>query len=132
MSSQGAPIAVNKVEVEMLPFSDNSVKPQFTISIQNVGDGKVIDYGKSLSFCEGKIKDIKWDIVDVKATLSKEELVCKKGSIGLSDGMAEVVCMGSSISDDRGTYTAPLVIKLNYGYVSTSTKGVEILREGMI
>src|SRR4030042_1767216 len=51
LSSQGAPIAVNKVDVEMLPFSKDSIKPQFTIHVQNVGDGTVIASGKALSFC---------------------------------------------------------------------------------
>lgn len=130
LSSQGAPLAVKKVEVEMLPISQDNIKSHFMIHIQNVGNGDVMEKGDSLNVCKGHVQGVEWDLVSVKATLSKEALSCKReGVVRLDDGKAEISCTSSSISYDKGTYTAPLVIKLSYGYYSIITKEVEILRE---
>lgn len=129
LSSQGAPLAVRNVEVEMLPTGEDSIKPHFMIYISNVGNGEVIEKGESLNVCKGHVQGVDWELVNIKATLSKEELKCKKSIVRLDDGEAETSCTGSSISYDKGTYLAPLVIKLDYGYYSITTKEAEILRE---
>jgi hypothetical protein len=129
LSSQGAPVAVKKIEVEMLPVAENNIVPQFTIHLQNVGDGTVIKRGQWLNACMGEVEDIGWDTVEIEASLSNNVLDCKKGSVKLDESQGEIRCTGNTISQDRGTYAAPLVIKLYYGYYSIITKNVEILRE---
>lgn len=129
LSSQGAPVAVKKIEVEMLPVAENNIRPQFIVTMRNAGDGTVIGQGKPENACMGKVEEIGWDTIIVEATLSNEKLDCKKGKVKLDEQEGEIRCTGNSISYDQGTYTTPLVIKLNYGYYSIVTQDVEIVRE---
>jgi len=128
LTPQGAPVAITKIESEMLPAEDdNLIKPAFKIQIKNVGNGEVIDKGKISDICSSEPVDYKeLNTVDIKVMLSNEELECKPTPLKLKSNEDEVRCiLEKGIPKDRATYTSPLTIELDYGYTySISTKVV--------
>ncbi|MBU3941992.1 MAG: hypothetical protein KKF74_03700 [Nanoarchaeota archaeon] len=129
LTPQGAPVAITKIESEMLPAEDdNLIKPAFKIQIKNVGNGEVIDKDKISDICSSEPVDYKeLNIVDIKVMLSNEELECKPEPLKLKDNEDEVRCiLEKGISKDKATYTSPLTIELNYGYTYSISKKIII------
>lgn len=128
LTPQGAPVAITKIESEMLPAEDdNLIKPAFKIQIKNVGNGEVIDKDKISDVCSSEpLEHKELNIVDIKVMLSNEELECKPEPLKLKANEDEVRCiLEKGIPKDRATYTSPLTIELDYGYTySISTKVV--------
>ncbi len=145
LSSQGAPVAVTKIETKIFPEGSGSgvayVKPQYVIHIKNVGMGEIINPEADMaSACSSELvasrdseafKNI-WNIVSVSASLSEKELVCFPNPIKLRGKEDVVRCSvkdEDKIDANLPGYNAPLFIKLNYGYTSTISKEVMIIRE---
>ena len=130
---QGAPVAVTKVEISMLPASagkDNIQKiiPQFLIYVENVGKGLVIRNEAVSNFCtksETSHEDL--NVVYVDAQLSGENLNCQIGTkekipghIKLNDKKDIVRCtLDKGITSSQNAYLSPLKITLTYGYTQT-------------
>ncbi|RLE37632.1 hypothetical protein DRJ17_06135 [Candidatus Woesearchaeota archaeon] len=129
LTPQGAPVAITKIESEMLPAEDdNLIKPAFKIYIKNVGNGEVIDKGKISDICSSEpLEHKELNIVDIKVMLSNEELECKPKPLKLKDDGDEVRCiLEKGVPKDRATYTTPLTIELNYGYTYSISKKIMI------
>ncbi|MBI4176732.1 MAG: hypothetical protein HY518_05990, partial [Candidatus Aenigmarchaeota archaeon] len=141
-AGQGAPVAITKVEVQILPTSSDKVKPQFIISVENKGKGEVTKVDSYSSACR-KTSDSKkitykdFNALGMKATLSGQELKCSVRAETVSDGSTSdgsnkefarlsskkgvVRCTypedaADSISKGVESYTAPFTITLDYGY----------------
>ncbi len=127
-SSQGAPVAVTKIDVKPKFFPDNSLGSSFTITIQNKGTGKVVETGQSNALCSatGDLPKI-WDKVFITAVLGGKEIRCKKEMVRLENNRAEVVCEGA-LDPTRGPYVAPLQVYLDYGYTQTLSQQMTIER----
>lgn len=146
-SGQGAPVVVEKVQVQMLP-RDNGVAPQFTITLKNSGNGEVIRYGKFREVCSQKISDtaLNFNLAQVYAQLSGQELDCypKKeqilpgepaegeetlvyGYARFKDKTATIVCrLNSAITKPEGSFVSKLRIVVYYGYTTSIAKEVLI------
>ena len=141
LSSQGAPIAITKIEEEAF-----GGKTQFKITIKNVGSGEVLK-DDIMEKCNPKSdKKIEREDID-KVTLtevgiSNKGLVCGpfaegnikggKGIIRLMNGEGSVICElpKAEYSETKSAYISPLLVRLEYGYRTTAQKKVQILKEG--
>ncbi len=150
---QGAPVSVDKVEVQMLP-SGKGISPQLTITLKNSGKGEVIRYGNYKEVCSQKTMvssstsstQTNFNIVRVGAyiagsgieldCLPKKEDVVKEissqdeelfGYARFSDKTATIVCRYIGvIPESAGNYVSKLRIVANYGYTESISKEVLI------
>jgi hypothetical protein len=121
MSSQGAPVAVTKVEEEVMQQMLN-----FIITVENVGNGKVIDQNK-LNNCPFNLEHSDLNIVDIGVEMSGGgEVVCTPGDkrVRLVNGKGVIFC--KIPIEMQTSYTTPLLLTLNYGYSSSIIREVEI------
>lgn len=128
LTSQGAPIAVTKVEEEV-----GNNKVFFRIFIRNVGDGKVMKPDVVFDKCPFGI-----DILDINKvhvnTVSIPSLTldrCEPSldrDVILINGQGFIFCsFNLPIDKQQTSYTTPLNIELSYGYSSSVQKQFEII-----
>ncbi|MBW2976697.1 hypothetical protein KY347_04585 [Candidatus Woesearchaeota archaeon] len=136
LTSQGAPVAITKIEQEA-----SSDKMQFKIHIKNIGNGEVIKFG-SLWKCSSQEARLEKDDFDRINLASVEigydkpvKLDCKPFADGsnnlirLYEGEGVIICsFDMSDSDVKYEYTTPLKIVLEYGYSTTISKNIKILK----
>lgn len=128
-NGQGAPVAVTKIEVNILPQVDEQkVKPQFLIFIENKGRGTVIKKDVAKDFCtKGDTTHKNINVINARAFLSNEELDCtpkekenaneKQALVKLKDKKELARCtLKDGVSSSLDPYLSPLRIELNYGY----------------
>ncbi|MBS3176551.1 hypothetical protein J4457_04915 [Candidatus Woesearchaeota archaeon] len=145
---QGAPVGVTKVEPKMIPHENrDKVIPEFTIEIQNLGSGQSLVPEMIDTACSSRsIKHEAFNIVRVEAKLYEYDLDCRPkigdvitenipqgianaGYVKLKEKKGTVICsLPSGISKARGTYLSPLRVHLDYGYMDTIAKQMEIKR----
>jgi hypothetical protein len=143
---QGAPIAVTKVETQMLPdfdgqpdFDDKIVKPQIIIYIENKGNGEVINLENYKKVCSKEALEYRdYNTIFIEAFLSGKEMDCtpkedflneveKRGYIRLKSKKDIIRCvLEEGLSQNKPSYTTPLKIVLSYGYTFTISKDVTI------
>ena len=135
LSSQGAPVAVDEIEVKMLPHMDeNKIKPQFIIHAKNEGDGEVIREGSVEKACSSApLSFDDYNRIAVKAFLSDKQLDCdlagesNAGEMRLTEREGYIVCgLEEGIGEEKGTYSTPLVVLLDYGYTHSISSSVTI------
>ncbi len=144
-NGQGAPIAVTKIEPQMIPV-EKEIKPQFLIFVENKGKGNPVklagydsacyksDYTKDLS----SNKDL-WNVATIKVyKAGKEEekesqLICTPslknpegaidettGFLRFRDGKDFVRCtFRDGIPKSSEAFTSPLKVVIDYGYVQS-------------
>ena len=135
-NGQGAPIAITKVEVRMLPNADNDpnkIIPHFIIYLENKGKGEVIAEAKIEDVCSKKPLGFKdFNRVTVKAFLSDKELNCNSGETEKAEGRLRekkdiVRCtLEEGIESNKDAFTSPLKIEIDYGYTFTISKDITI------
>ncbi len=144
-TGQGAPVAVTSVETKMFPEGDSDhiafVKPQFVISIKNVGDGEVVNPELDMgSVCSSELVSDRnsdsfktaWNILTVSAKLSDKDLSCFPNPVKLRGDDDIVRCSlrdEDKIDANIPSYMSPLTITLSYGYTSTVSKSVMISKD---
>lgn len=131
-SSQGAPVAVTRVLQENTPRSII-----FTIEVQNVGRGKIIDPGY-LELCSpyypGRLSIQHTDVVylgDIRLSGSNQRLKCSPDDykVRLRDGRGQITCRYDlEYATAKSAYKAPLIVELWYGYSETERRNVHIKR----
>ncbi|MBI2139007.1 hypothetical protein HYU13_05430 [Candidatus Woesearchaeota archaeon] len=151
LDSQGAPLAVTRIETQMIPKKGNTdmVIPSFIITIENKGKGEVI-------FPEGNVIEAacsssapidykKWyrgfiivSLTDpIKTGITKGELKCDeavepsgpKSTFSLKSNIDMIRCFYEpGISKDKGAYTTPLNVELEYGYTESISSKMFIKR----
>jgi hypothetical protein len=124
LTNQGAPIAVTKVEEEVM---DNAVA--FFVTVQNVGGGRVIDKDAlKLNLCPSGLKYDSVNIVGFKASLSDYQVACNPADskLRLVDNKGVFFCRFDVPT--QTTYQSPLNIILDYGYSSSVTRDLQIVR----
>lgn len=145
LRSQGAPVAVTRIETEMLPDKDDQDKviPRFVITVKNVGKGEVIRQDKVEDACSSKpVNYTEWNSIKVKAYLSEEKSEYKldcdlikpgkddDGILDLKRKEDKIRCsyMKEGMDMDKGAFSSPLLIILDYGYTQSISRKVDIKR----
>ena len=120
---QGGPLAITSIKEE--PSSGGTVI--FTITIQNIGDGTIINEGK-VSSCTSRMKASDLDVVSIRsAQLGYEPLSCTPTNpVRLVNGKGIVYCRRSGLSGSA--YTTTLNLELAYGYKSSISKSINVRR----
>lgn len=142
LSSQGAPVAVTKIESEMLPDKDKPdvIKPRFIITVRNMGNGEIVKKEKVEAACSSKPIGYKeWNSVNINVYISdiseENKLDCDITKAGIHDeGIMILKQKEDSIrctyekgfGEEKGTFASPLYILLDYGYTDTISKDVKI------
>ena len=137
---QGAPLAITKIEPQMLPDQDsNKIKPHFIIFIENKGKGQVIRQTKvqdactksSLTISPLTIED--FNRITIRAFLSGNQLNCNVGNnpgdieVRLREEKGMVRCtLEEGIDRTQDAFMAPLRIEMDYGYTFTISKDITI------
>ena len=144
LDSQGGPVAVTRIESEMLPKKDMSgeIEPRFIITVKNVGKGEVIKSSKDviMGACSSDpIGRGDWNSITIKVYLSTMEdenkLDCDitneegsdDGILILKGGEDKIRCVyDKGFEEKEGTFSSPLYIILDYGYTDTISREVKI------
>jgi hypothetical protein len=140
LSSQGAPVAVTKIESEMVPKKDNPsvIKPSFLITVKNIGNGEVVKENKVEDACSSRpVNYTEWNNINVKAYISDmsegNKLDCDmvneddEGTIILKQKQDIIRCSYEKGFDEKkGVFSSPLYIILDYGYTDTISREVRI------
>jgi hypothetical protein len=127
---QGAPIAITSVEPKMMPHEDiEKIQPEFLIKIQNLGAGQAMTREKVYDACSGKpLGSEAWNRLQVRAQLSEQPLRCLPETVRITEDTTVLCTLEEGISKAQGTYTAPLSIEADYGYLDRAVKKVKIKR----
>jgi len=131
LTSQGAPIAVTKVEQE-----SSSSKTQFKITIKNVGGGDILRLSK-LDACDPyggtELKRSDFDKVELsRVSVGTTDLRCgpfiEANEIRLFNNEGFIICTmeASEYQGANSAYQTPLNIELRYGYRKTVSKPIKI------
>jgi len=129
LNSQGAPVAITKIEETISPNeAGDIIVPQFTIYIQNKGRGEVIKASEIADVCSSKpltSEDI--NKLKIEAYLSGIPLECKPYELKLQNKQEKVICsLKEGVKKDEPTFTTLLSVILDYGYTQTISKRVTI------
>ncbi len=122
---QGAPVAVTRVSADTIED-----KVHFKIDIANVGGGEVIRRSSvSSTKCPfdleyADLNKVRYDIDMTSGSLEK----CNPSNneVPLTNGRGSIYCTFRVNADN--SYQTPIKIKLDYGYVDSISKNVEIVR----
>jgi hypothetical protein len=131
-SSQGAPIAVTRIDTLMLQSDvEEYVLPQFSIRIDNVGKGTPYDSERTGDACSSyALLPEEVNVVKVKAALDGKALSCIPEKLKLRGEGDTVRCtLAKGMEKQAGNYVGAIVVELDYGYMSTISKKVEIRRQ---
>ena len=138
-NGQGAPIAVTKIEPQMIP-AENEIKPQFLIFVENRGKGNPVNrIGYDDACTKSDYKKDLWNVATVKVykagkeTDPESQLICtpslksSEGAIDETTGLLRFIdnkdfvrCTfkkGEPKSSEA--FTSPLKIVIDYGYVQS-------------
>ncbi|MBW2974928.1 hypothetical protein KY366_04385 [Candidatus Woesearchaeota archaeon] len=127
LGSQGAPIAVTKIEEDV---TSNDIL--FKIYIQNSGNGLVIskdDIGTDPNMGYDW-RDINKVVIESIKVGNKPMTNCRpKDVVQLTDGKGYIFCTLSKSQVGEDAYVTPLNIQLSYGYTTSIEKDIEIFEE---
>ncbi|MCK4589254.1 MAG: hypothetical protein KAT77_02340 [Nanoarchaeota archaeon] len=121
---QGAPVSVDNVKVDMV-----GQKAIFQLDISNTGPGRVVSPRAALNQCPGNMRYDDFDEVGFIISLSgefPEKCTPSDHLVRLTNNKGKVFCtfnVGSTAA-----YEAPLNIELNYKYLQSISKKVEIVK----
>lgn len=133
-SGQGAPLAVTKLETDVLHVNPYEVAPQFTITIENKGRGQVLETSSYQKACgsESFSRD-EMGVYEATVYLHKlgepVKLDCTPSIFKLREGKDTIRCRAEEgYEKDGSAFTSPLTVELVYGYTETLTAPMTIKR----
>ncbi len=121
---QGAPVGVTYVGVNMV--GGNAV---FEINVANLGSGKVLSRNSDIQNCgQASIDRTELDKIDYAVRLSGGSKVdCRpRDTIRLTNNNAKIIC--TFTIDGPSAFETPLMIDLEYNYIDSFTKQIQIVR----
>jgi hypothetical protein len=138
LSSQGAPLAVTRIEETIIPIDEIDYKVQFIIDIVNKGKGDVRSLDAYQKECTGteylneetevgvfEIGEISFSDFSTLAS-GEQNIDCGPyDRIKLEDNKAQITC-SAVIEKSRGIFQTPLKINLGYGYTIEKQKTTKI------
>lgn len=139
---QGAPIAITKIEADMIPANMEEVQPTFRFTIKNMQQGVVFTrdpyYAPVDNICSPTALTSprgRDDINSLKVEVwlggdnEQSKLKCTPNPVRIYDGDAEVTCfMQGTTKGHNRNYVSLLTIKTNYVYRSQTKEKVRIVR----
>jgi hypothetical protein len=135
MQSQGAPVAITRIEVVRLFSSTTKLKFAFKIYVKNMGTGFVIAKNTFNSFCTNSANTALnknfFGRVNIEAHLANEQLLCTpKAYVDLFQIEEDyILCETKTEYDVSNTaYKSLLTINATYGYVETISQKISVIR----
>ena len=129
---QGAPVTVASIEPRMLPHEDpRRMRPEFVITIRNQGSGDPMATQLFREACTGRpLGEESWNIISVRAALSDILMTCTPSPVKLrTRGETKVICtIPEGIDVLLGSYTELLNVELEYGYLTSISTQVNIVK----
>jgi hypothetical protein len=128
LDSQGAPLAVTKIEPKFFIDDNGKLNPSFLIFIENKGNGNVINKNKISDFCSNlKVDKDDWNKIEVSANLGGMPLRCEPLPFKLKGQNDFVRCgLDNGLDKPEAAYTSVIDVTLDYGYTFTVSKEVTI------
>ena len=123
LTSQGAPVAVTKVEEDVIPINQENIIVQFKITVKNVGGGKILS-NKGDCFNPDR-RDL--NKVSISAELPGYTVTCNPSEIRLYNNKGIAFCKTKAIEKTKPAFLSPLIITLEYQYKQSILKSVEII-----
>lgn len=151
-SDQGAPIAIKEVRTNIIPHDNGKVIPEFTIEIENVGRGNALAENKIKDACTSAPMDREksWNIITLKQikvgeyfgvsnsdlltdlSVQDNKITCKKFDAKLVVDKGTFICrFKEPIDRNDPAFSTQFEITLEYGYMKSISKNVEIERGGI-
>ena len=124
---QGAPVAITKIENEIIPMKDNKVKLMMKIYYTNLGSGRVVSQESYATFCDStKVpKSTDFGILAAEVQLSGATIQCIGTPEILADNQGSLTCTSEPMQAVP-PYKTALKVQLNYGYVLVEKKSFTI------
>lgn len=127
LSSQGAPIAVTKIEPILVPHEKANLDASFIITLQNSGNGQTYAADKSAEACAAVSTGAQWNTATLQASIGDSQLTCDP--LKFENRQATVRCvLPGGLAKSAGTYTTTMTVQVNYGYTFTVSKQLQIKR----
>ncbi len=129
LESQGAPLAITKVEPKMIS-QRNGKKLQLTLHLQNKGGGLVYTAGKTNECLKGSPP---WNKIESGAVTVKlggtEDLKCVPFPLVLTGDDDLIRCVyGSPFTEEATAYSTVVSVSLDYGYTQSSSAKTTVFR----
>ncbi len=129
---QGAPVAVTKI-IPRMEFTERGAVPTFEIYIENAGEGQVISENYIENACGSKprtnIQD--YNKAEIEVILSDKILTCEPSALEIKKYKeTRIYCEQKTTTQRSAAYTAPLQIKINYGYMTSGYGDITIQKKG--
>jgi hypothetical protein len=139
-SDQGAPVAITRVEPNVVTLENNDKVVDLRVYFENVGGGFIVDKERIRTACSNSASSTSenlYNVVSIEGTLGGNGLDCDltdklnvvaAGKITLSDDADNFFYCRSTLkfNDLKTAFTSDLSIKLSYGYTETISKTIEI------
>ncbi len=135
---QGAPVVVHRVEPRG-SMGSAGANINFDIYIRNAGRGTVISPGSAERLCRSEISSEDFGLIDLseiivsKYRLSEGDIRCEShtdspNQFDLRHQRDYISCrISDEIPADLGTFTTPITIRLDYGYLQSLEHRVDIV-----
>lgn len=150
-SGQGAPVAVTKLEVDMIPAgltqgqttsnggqtTSMKLKPSFKITFRNVGNGIVFTSNEYLlthevcSLTNRLYEKDNINVLKIRAFLGNDELDCMSNSevkLYSNEGSIRCEIPQAKVYQINRNYESLLTIQADYYYRTSTTKNIQIQR----
>lgn len=134
---QGAPVTVTRVETKMLPGPGESMLVQFLLTLQNVAKGNTLNPASVARACSSlPLENTDLNLVtlrDVRVSrfsLARGDFECTPHPVRLRDNTATIRCTlkPNLLRRSEGAFKTTLFIALDYGYMFSTSKTVQIER----
>jgi hypothetical protein len=130
---QGAPIAVSKIETQMVPRGVY-IQPQFVIHLEHKGKGSfalqnlILDSSGDAGCGAVSIDDV--GKVEVEIKLGMDELICKPNDILFKDNKATLYCQlpDQKITGVGANYLTTMTVNIKYIYMQNFQKDITVQR----
>lgn len=139
---QGAPVSITEVEIESLPVVDpliqgESIRPYFTLHIENVGEGRVVgppEFGMEEACLLNRVPPDRTGAVQVEAWLLGAELECTPAEVQLFEGAGKTRCtvpqndLSADVYNAKQNFQTVLTVNVSYIYTSSASREIELVR----
>ncbi len=130
---QGAPLAVTKIEHVATESTAGTFQNHFLVHIENQGKGKVVSPDKYAVECgQGFVPPEDFENIGVTVEISGTDISdnCNRPMIDEENGDLLVMFCYYEMVSDIGAYTTPMLITLDYGYVSAELIKKIVVEQG--
>lgn len=137
-SSQGAPIAITKVEAKTKDMDGEMTRPEIILHIQNLGDGRVVKKSKASDVCTGEslkrgdrnnvyLKELHVGNNIYEKDGEENDIKCRTEKVELINNEGRIACeLKEGINKESPAYEARITAVFEYGYTQSYSRKIEI------